>query len=330
MQDDLFHDAIEQLLGDLANSKVVRAIEEGGSSASLWSDIEESGFANALLPEEAGGAGMGLADAYPLFETCGRHVLPVPLAQTAIARALLLGANLNVPFGAIALATQPRGDDPIVVTFGAVADWVLLSDGSTMRLYDVTEAERSVNAGTVDARLRWRAEVQPKCELPAPACGLRAIEATLLAAQMSGAIRRLLEMTLSYANDRQQFGRSIGKFQVIQHDLAVMAQHAEAARMAARMSCSTRGLLPVVLLTAVAKACTGEAVVPVTSIAHAIHGAIGITAEYDLQLFTRRLHAWRAAAGSEIYWHLLMGQALVDSGMNTHEFARTQLSPSCN
>lgn len=330
MKDDLFSDAIDNLLRDLVSPKVVRAIESGGSSTSLWSDLEESGFVNALVPELADGAGMGLADAYPMFEACGRYVLPVPLAQTAWAKALLINAGFEAPPGAIALATQPRGDDPIAVTYGAVADWVLLSQQSTLRLYRVQDAERTSIVGTVDARLQWSADCRFTCEVQPPECGLRAIEATLLAAQMSGAIRRLLAMTLQYANDRQQFGRSIGKFQAIQHELAVMAQHAEIAHMGAVMSCSGEGLLPDILLSAVAKASASEVVVPLTSIAHAIHGAIGITADYDLQLYTRRLHAWRVAAGSESFWHLLIGQELRKSGIDTHDFARTRLSHLVN
>ena len=49
------------------------------------------------------------------------------------------------------------------------------------------------------------------------------------------------------------------------------------------------------------------------SIAHAVHGAIGITTEYDLQLYTRRLHEWRMAHGSEAYWNLVLGKSLIDS-----------------
>lgn len=328
MQDTLFSDALEQLLAGIAPPAVVRAIEGGGSSSTLWAEVEASGFALALVPEAAGGAGIGLSEACAMFEACGRHVLPVPLAQTAAARALLAGAGLEAPAGAIALATRTRGDAPMTVTYGAVADWVLLAEGSMLRLRDVREAERRVVAGTLDAAMRWCADDRPACECPAPACGLRAVEAVLLAVQMAGAMRRLLQMTLAYANERQQFGRAIGKFQAIQHELAVMAQHAEAARMAARMACTGTGVVPDALIAAVAKARTSEAVVPVASIAHAVHGAIGIAAEHDLQLYTRRLHAWRAAAGSESYWQVQIGRALIDSGMDTPEFTRTRLSPA--
>jgi len=56
-----------------------------------------------------------------------------------------------------------------------------------------------------------------------------------------------------------------------------------------------------------------EAALAVAEAGHAIHGAIGFTEEYDLQLATRRLHAWRQTAGSESYWHGVAGAALVDA-----------------
>jgi len=44
-----------------------------------------------------------------------------------------------------------------------------------------------------------------------------------------------------------------------------------------------------------------------------VHGAIGFTAEYDLQIYTRRLHAWRQTAGSESYWHDVAGAYVTNS-----------------
>ncbi len=119
--------------------------------------------------------------------------------------------------------------------------------------------------------------------------------------------------TLQYANDRQQFGKPIGKFQAIQHQLSVMSEHAFAARMAAQLGLRTEGAVPDRLRVAMAKARTSEAALEVAGLSHSIHGAIGFTREFDLQLYTRRLHAWRQAAGSESYWHDVMGQALLDS-----------------
>ena len=129
--------------------------------------------------------------------------------------------------------------------------------------------------------------------------------------KLSGALMAVFQRTLQYANERNQFGRPIGKFQAIQHQLAVMSEHAFAARMAAQLGCSGEGIAPVRLRVAVAKARTSEAALVVAELGHSIHGAIGFTEEYDLQLLTRRLHAWRQTAGTESYWHDVAGACLV-------------------
>jgi acyl-CoA dehydrogenase len=61
----------------------------------------------------------------------------------------------------------------------------------------------------------------------------RPLAAALAAAQMAGAMERIQRMTLEYATTRRQFGREIGKFQVVQHQIAVMAEEVIAARIAA-------------------------------------------------------------------------------------------------
>ncbi len=74
--------------------------------------------------------------------------------------------------------------------------------------------------------------------------------------------------------------------------------------------------------------CASEAVALVAPLAHAIHGAIGITAERHRQLYTRRLHDWRADFGSERIWNLAIGRALLASGNSTLDFMRTALLPT--
>ncbi|WP_423739669.1 acyl-CoA dehydrogenase family protein [Cupriavidus basilensis] len=143
-----------------------------------------------------------------------------------------------------------------------------------------------------------------------PAGTLRQIGACLHAVQLAGAMSHVFDMTLRYANDRQQFGRAIGKFQAIQHQVSVMAEHVTAARMAAQIACAGGGWRPDPLRAAIGKLNASEAVTPVAAIAHAVHGAIGITEEYDLQIYTRRLHAWRLADGSQTYWARVVGEAV--------------------
>ncbi|HMS04203.1 MAG TPA: acyl-CoA dehydrogenase family protein [Burkholderiaceae bacterium] len=136
--------------------------------------------------------------------------------------------------------------------------------------------------------------------------------ALVCAALLAGAMRAVFDRSLAYANDRVQFGRPLGKFQAIQHQLAVMAEEVFAARMAARLAYVAADLRRIdPQRVAVAKARTSEAAVEVAAIAHAVHGAIGFTHESDLPLFTLRLHRWRQSAGSESYWHAELGRALV-------------------
>ena len=86
------------------------------------------------------------------------------------------------------------------------------------------------------------------------------------------------------------------------------------------------GDVPPFAACAVAKARTSEAAVQVAAIAHALHGAMGVTEEYDLQLSTRRLHEWRMAHGSETHWHRELGRLFFDSpAASSTDFVRTLL-----
>src|SRR5262249_54757249 len=135
-----------------------------------------------------------------------------------------------------------------------------------------------------------------------------ALRAALVTAQIAGAATRVLEMSLAHAQQRSQFGKPIGSFQAVQHQLSVMAEQACTACMAAQLRFASARHLPVPSLVAMAKHVAGEAAAVVAAGSHAVHGAIGITAEFDLQLYTRRLRAWRSEAGSPSYWAHRVGQ----------------------
>jgi acyl-CoA dehydrogenase len=136
--DDLFSDAVKALLTDHCTPAVVRAIEAGQPRAALWQLLEASGFADALVPESAGGAGLALADVYPVLELCGSFAVPVPLGETLLARGLLAHAGVSAPKGSVVFGTGQLGSDGRLhcaqVRCGTQADWVLVSWGSACRL----------------------------------------------------------------------------------------------------------------------------------------------------------------------------------------------------
>jgi acyl-CoA dehydrogenase len=314
----MFAEAIEAILKDQCTPAVVRAIEAGGAPQPLWKAIADAGFLELLTAEEDGGAGLALADLFPIIETLGRYAMPLPIAQSIVARALLASLD-EIPAGMLTLAPACRrtGDGRIecpLTPFGLLADWVLADDAGTLLVLPGATAQRTPTGvqRNLSATLTWQDGAE-RVRIPGMGAALPALAAALHAALMCGAQRRVFAMTLEYANDRSQFGRSIGKFQAVQHQISVMAEHVAAASIAAEAAFNGPGALPSLLASAIGKARASEATVLVASIAHAVHGAIGVTEEYDLQLFTRRLHEWRVAHGSEDYWHRVVGRSVLAS-----------------
>ena len=324
----MFAQAIEDILQDQCTPAVVRAIEAGGSPLKLWQAIEGAGFLELLASEDAGGAGLPLADLFPILSSFGRYTVPVPVAQTIVARALL-GSQFAMPAGMITLgaALRREASGAIVCSltpYGLVADFVLARDGDALLLLPAAAARREATGvhGSLAASLCWPNE-SAATQVPGAGPLLPVFAAALYAALLSGAMTRVFEMTLQYCNDRVQFGKTLGKFQAVQHQLSVMAEHVAAASMAAEATFHTDAAAPSLLAAAMAKSRTSEAAVLVASIAHALHGAIGIAEEYDLQLLTRRLHEWRIAHGSEAHWNVLIGNSVLGADVSIVDFVRS-------
>jgi acyl-CoA dehydrogenase len=151
----------------------------------------------------------------------------------------------------------------------------------------------------------------------------RALAAAVTAARMAGAMERIQEITLDWASTRKQFGREIGKFQAIQHQIAVLAEEAMAARMAAQLALTGPPLAISPLRAALAKMRAGEAAQTVAAIAHAVHGAIGVSQEHPLHHYTGALHRWRLAHGGESWWARRLGRWALTSAEDMVSLART-------
>jgi acyl-CoA dehydrogenase len=143
---------------------------------------------------------------------------------------------------------------------------------------------------------------------------MRAEGALVRSVQMAGAIERILGYSLQYANERVQFGKPIGKFQAIQHMLALLAGHAAAASAAAEMAVEVSDHQADAFAVAVAKARTGEAAGKSAEIAHQVHGAMGFTHEHNLHHCTRRLWSWREEFGNENFWQEWLGRHVAAAG----------------
>lgn len=323
----MFAEAIEDILRDQCTPAVVRAIEAGGSPAALWEALAGAGFLDLLAPEEDGGAGLPLEQLFPVLALFGRYTVPVPAAQAIAARGLV-GPGAHLPAGLLTLAPavlrEPDGTIRCpLVPFGAIAEHVLGAEGDQLLLLSCRSAQRQPTGVPHSqlATLSWRDPAAAE-RIAGDGGALAPMAAALHAALLAGAMTRVFEMTLQYCNERSQFGKSLGKFQAVQHQLSVMAEQVAAVSVAAEAAFQQAGRSPRLLPAAMAKARASEAAAGVANTAHALHGAIGVTEEYDLQLLTRRLHEWRMAHGSESYWNRRVGeQVLADPG-TLAEFVR--------
>lgn len=314
----------------------VRAAADGGVwPEKLWQAVVEAGLPLAMVPEEAGGAGLAPEEALRLVRRTGFHAVPLPLVETMLGNALWVAAGEKPLAQPLTFSVSPSvglsrsdGNDILHGDAGAVP-W-----GETAQLLVIAEGEGKARhlalvapPDTPSPRRRNLAfEPRPKRDLegarllavrPAPelaASGLLPLGAILRAQQMAGALERALDFGLIYANERQQFGRPIGKFQAVQHMLAEAAGHYAAATAAADQAAEAWGGSDVEFAAALAKARIGEAAGKVAEIIHQVHGAMGFTQEHLLHFFTRRLWSWRDECGNEAYWQDILGRRIVRQG----------------
>jgi len=119
------------------------------------------------------------------------------------------------------------------------------------------------------------------------------------AAEMLGAARRCLDMSVAYAKVREQFGQPIGAFQAIRHKCAEMLVEVENAHAATYYAAwaSDAGAEDAAIAASVAKAYVGDAARRVCGEAIQVHGGIGFTWEYDLHLYVKRAKALETMYG---------------------------------
>jgi alkylation response protein AidB-like acyl-CoA dehydrogenase len=325
--DSAVADAAERIFRDLADPQTLNAAGDDSWRAPLWNAVEESGLTRALLPEDAGGAALAFAEAMELARLAGAWALPVPLVETMLAGWLLGRAGIEMPDGPITLAPTRRkdsGDKAKAVPFARDCGHVAWLRGGSVGLFRTTDlaitpGESQARDARDDLVLNGAA---PIAEAKAP-CDLETLillGAVARSAQMAGALQALTDISVRYAEERVAFGRPIGKFQAVQHNLAQLASEAAAAQAisasaAASLDASGGQVTDGVWLdAAAAKVRVGEAAGAGAAIAHQVHGAIGFTAEHVLYRYTHRLWGWRDDFDAESLWADRLGAKVCAAG----------------
>jgi acyl-CoA dehydrogenase len=140
--------------------------------------------------------------------------------------------------------------------------------------------------------------------------------ATLRIALTAGALQAASELTRRYVSERVQFGKPIGAFQAVQahvvqiEQMAVMTT-AIAERLALQEDAPD-------IDVAAARLVTAENALVGARAAHQAHGAIGMTREYRLQGYTRRLHTWAGDLGEQLELSRRLGVTAAHSPSFAH------------
>ena len=327
----MLRDTVREVLQRECAPDVVRAVWEGRPEGvrAVWSTLAETGVLGMTASEEAGGMGMSELDALLPLEETGYAALPGPLVDTMAVGIPLLEAGGTDAQRERWLAPAASGDARIVIAFedqeivahAGSADLLIAERGGAGFCVPIGEAtvtpETSVDRSRELGRIQFEASAQYRMREDVDITALfelsseRASLAT--AAQLIGVSRRMLDMTVQYAKDREQFGKPIGAQQAVKHRLANALIEQEFARplvYRAGWSMATNADDAEVCVS-LAKIYAGEAAKFVAKEALQIHGAIGYTIECDLHMWMKRAWALSAAHGDAAYHRERVGRHIL-------------------
>lgn len=283
--------------------------------AELWRNLDETGLTRLTTEQDA-----GPREAAVVLAGLARHGAAVPIAETDLLAGWLAGtAGLPVPDGPLTVAIGEAGvardvpwpTDAVVVLAARAPDGLYVGVPTDLDVSSDHPAGHNL-AGEPRGTLTYDTTGLTRLD---PAVGDELVRrgAWARCVQIIGAFDAALQLTVAHTTERVQFGRPLSKFQAVQHSLAAMAGEIEQARAATDLAtaavadhgfASARADYAV----AVAKVAVGRAVTPVTTIAHQLHGAIGVTIEHQLWSATMRARSWADEFGSTASYARRLGR----------------------
>lgn len=313
--------------------------DPSGWSRDLWKQMAELGWMSLPFPVEYGGLGQGFLDLVLLLGELGRALAPVPfLSSVAWCGQIILahgseaqraryipGIASGDRIAALAIAEEPHGYAPSTMKMEPERDgdgWKL--NGTKVSVLDAPAADLFVVSACTGDDMRWfvveeGARVTPQItydptrpagtvtfedapaeplDIPMLHPGLQFATAALCA-EMIGTSQRILDMTVEYSKQREQFGRPIGSFQAIKHKCAEMATELEAARAAAFYACwaVASGASDGPIASHIAKSYCSDQLGHLAGEGVQAHGGIAFTWEHDMHLYLKRIKTTQVLLG---------------------------------
>ncbi|MEG0438686.1 MAG: acyl-CoA dehydrogenase family protein [Solibacillus sp.] len=333
---DMILDVVERMLKENVDKDLVDIIEQGKWASNLWSLLEENGMTMVATSEANGGAGGDLEDLLNIVRLTGKYAAPIPFSETTFANYLLEQTNLHVANGlatymlsntqAFVLEDGKLSGEAIHVPWARhTKHFVTLAnsvDGIHLVEIDLGQAEITHYAnlaGEPRDTVKFQNAIvsQVSATLSFDEIGtMTTLETAFQLASMTGAIDKINDLTVQYTKEREQFGRPIHRFQLVQQHIVNLA--GETAIALAAFNNITDALLNNHQNNEVAYARIRfeEAIQAVATISHQVHAAIGTTHEHALHQYTRRLWAWRDEGANTSYWTDVVATQLLENSGN--------------
>lgn len=292
----------------------------------LWNRLRDLGLSRVGIPEELGGSGGALGDLLVVVEALTTHGVSAPIVEASVADWVLSHDHpLDERLSTIALLAEAV--DPATGSVTAelpAVPWARHADRLVLCAPGIASLAVNLRDPTVTIQRGENLAGEPRDTVimtGTPAVpvastpdweSVRARLALLWSAAVAGAAHGAYQLTRTYVSQRQQFGAPLLKIPAVANGLALMRvnlMQADAALAQAREAADgTAEPERAAAAVAVARITTAAAATEVARLAHQLHGAIGITREYPLHRYTRRLWAWRDAVASERTWSDQLGR----------------------
>ncbi len=296
---------LRDLIADIA---ATHTEPPAGELPSCWPVLVELGLPLVGIDEDRGGSGGTVIDLAVLMRALGRHAISTPLIESSVANWVVATSRGEAGPGLRTIATGScvgwaRHADEIVLYRDGVA---LQADARGPGI--AIEPGANVAGEPVDEIRLDAADLVALGSAPS-AEAVRARLGLLRAAALTGAVEGAYELTRGYVTTREQFGQPLVRIPAVAANLAIIkAALIESEAALARASDASLASV------AAARIVAGRAATRTARIAHQLHGAIGVTAEYPLHRFTKRLWAWRDADTAEHDWSVLLGELAAAGG----------------
>lgn len=259
----------------------MRAMAAGETVTDLWPQFAELGLLGIMASETHGGLEQDLSVMAGVAEAAGYAGLSEPLVEIA---------GITVPYNQNVEATiSGESREAVLSELRQYVDATMTKGDDVQSIDPLRNLVKPTSSANDNELAQWNGAV-------------------LTAAQLIGLSKRMVDMSVDYAKERQQFGKPIGSFQAIKHHLATVHTQIEFTRPMVQLAALQGGRA-----VHTAKIAAIDTAMLAAETAIQVHGGMGYTFEVDLHLFMKRAWALCGEWGDRNY-HMKKSEDMILDG----------------